>query len=74
MTQLAVQPSPTDFPSAGYVRLPQVLSVIPIGTTTWWRWVREGKAPKAIKLGARTTAWKAQDILSLIDQLAEEQL
>lgn len=53
-------------PSAGFVRLPQILSVIPISRSTWWAWVASGKAPKGIKLGPRVTVWRVEDINSLI--------
>jgi len=43
--------------------------LIPIGRSTWWQWVRDGKAPAPVKLGPRTTAWKSADILDLIDAL-----
>ncbi len=53
-------------PETGFVRLPTILSVIPISKSTWWNWVKAGRAPKPIKLGPRTTAWRAEDIRSLI--------
>lgn len=33
-----------------------------ISRPTWWRWVREGKAPRPVKLGAGTTRWALADI------------
>jgi len=30
---------------------------------TIWRWVREGKLPKPIKLSSGTTRWKESDLL-----------
>lgn len=53
-------------PEAGFVRLPQILSVIPVSRSTWWQWVKMGKAPKSVKLGPRTTAWRVEDIRALI--------
>jgi prophage regulatory protein len=58
-------------PETGFVRLSQVLLVIPIGKTSWWDGVKEGRYPKPVKLSARCTAWKAEDIRHLIEQLAE---
>jgi predicted DNA-binding transcriptional regulator AlpA len=29
---------------------------------TWWRWVRNGHAPKPVKLAANTTRWKIADL------------
>lgn len=62
----------SEIPDIGYLRLPQIIALIPIGRSTWWKWVAIGKAPKPIKLGPRTTAWKAQDIEALIESLANE--
>lgn len=59
-------------PNTGFVRLPQILSVIPVGRTTWWTGVKAGKYPAPIKLGANTTVWKAEDIHDLIARLAQE--
>jgi predicted DNA-binding transcriptional regulator AlpA len=60
------------FPETGFVRLPQVLSVIPLGKTCWWEGVKSGRFPKPIKLSTRCVAWKAEDIHALIKQLSEQ--
>lgn len=54
------------------LRLPAVLQVVPIPKSSWWRGVAEGRFPKPIKLGPRTSAWLASDIKALIDRLAAE--
>ena len=59
-------------PETGFVRLPQVLSVIPIGKTCWWEGVKAGRYPKPVKLSARCTAWRAEDIRKLIQELGEQ--
>jgi prophage regulatory protein len=51
------------------LRLPQVLKLIPVAPSSWWLGVRSGRYPKPVKLGPRTTAWRASDILELIDSL-----
>jgi predicted DNA-binding transcriptional regulator AlpA len=51
----------------GFLRLNQILKLIPIGKTTWWNGVKSGRFPKPVKLGARITAWKVEDIKSLIN-------
>ena len=33
-----------------------------IAVVTLWRWAATGKFPKPVKLGARATAWKAEDV------------
>lgn len=61
-----VLPSAT-LPSEGYVRLPQVLAVIPVSKSTWWNGVASGKYPSGVKLSPKTTAWRVSDIRALID-------
>lgn len=61
-----------DIPETGFVRLPTVLSVIPVGKTCWWEGVRSGRFPKPVKLSARCTAWRAEDIRELIETLSNQ--
>ncbi len=65
--------STKNLPETGFVRLPQILNLIPISKASWYRWVSEGRAPKGLKLGPKTTAWKVEEISQLIIKLAEEQ-
>jgi prophage regulatory protein len=54
-------------PSAGYLRLPQVLRLIPVSRSTWWAGCRSGRYPAPTRaLGARITAWKVEDIRKLL--------
>lgn len=55
-------------PETGFVRLPQILSLIPISRSAWWAGIREGKFPQGIKLGSKTTVWCAEDIRNLIER------
>lgn len=55
-------------PETGYVRLPTVLSVFPIGRSTWWAGVKSGRYPKPVKLSERVTCWRVSDIRALLDQ------
>ncbi|HOY69561.1 MAG TPA: AlpA family phage regulatory protein [Methylotenera sp.] len=57
-------------PQTGFIRLPQILAVIPVGKSTWWARVKSGAYPSPIKLGVNTTVWKAEDIHALIAKLA----
>lgn len=61
-------------PQTGFVRLPQILAVIPIGRSTWWAKVKSKEYPQPIKLGINTTVWKAEDINALIKNLAGDEL
>jgi predicted DNA-binding transcriptional regulator AlpA len=56
-------------PETGFVRLPAVLQVFPVSRSSWWQGVKDGRYPKAIKLGPHTTAWRVEDIRSLIENI-----
>lgn len=49
------------------VRLPEILTILPIKKSTWWKWCQEGKAPAAVRLG-RVTAWKYVDVVKLAQE------
>lgn len=59
----------TVLPSTGFLRLNQVLEIIPVGRSSWWRGCQEGRYPAPVKLGPRTTAWRAEDIAELVRRL-----
>jgi len=62
----------TSIPTTGFLRLPQVLNIVPISKSAWWDGCKTGRFPKPVKLGPRTTAWKAEDIAALVKQLGGE--
>jgi len=50
-------------PIETYYREKQVLAQFaPVHRTTWWRWIKEGLAPKPVKIGVRTVAWRKSDL------------
>jgi prophage regulatory protein len=60
----------SDFPRTGLVRLQQILAPagpIPVSKSTWWQGVKDGRFPKPLKLGPRTTVWKAEDVRALFE-------
>jgi hypothetical protein len=63
--------SPT-FPETGLVRLSSILAPkgpIPVCKSTWWAGVKTGRFPAPVMhLGPRITAWKAEQILDLVDR------
>jgi prophage regulatory protein len=61
---------PTMLPTVGYVRLPAILAVFPVGRSTWWAGVKDGRFPRPVKLGPRITAWKVADIRKLLEGAA----
>ena len=60
--------SPHLLPETGFIRLPVVLSVIPVSKSTWWAGIKAGRYPKPVKLGERVTAWRVEDIRALIER------
>lgn len=69
-------------PATGLLRLRQIIgdpkaippipALIPIGESTWWAGVKTGRFPRPIKLGPKTTCWRAEDILALIQQVSAD--
>ena len=55
-----------------FLRLPQVLELIPISKSAWWQGCKEGRFPKPIKLGPRTSAWRSSDSAALVEQLSQQ--
>lgn len=63
-----------NLPEVGYLRLSQILSIIPISKSAWWEGCRSGLYPKPVKLGPRTTAWRVEDIRELMERINKESL
>ena len=57
---------PRELPATGYVRLETVLVVFPVGRSTWWKGIKDGRFPAAVKLGPRVSAWRVEDIRALL--------
>ena len=62
----------TTIPTYGFLRLPQVLALIPISKSAWWEGCKTGRFPKPVKLGPRTTVWRAEDITAFIDNISHQ--
>ena len=59
----------TRIPQVGFIRLPQVLKIIPVSKSTWWAGVKAGRFPKPVKLGPRMTAWRVSSVMALIESI-----
>ena len=59
-------------PETGFLRLPQVLAIVPVSKSSWWKGCRTGRYPKPVKLGPRTTAWRVEDIAALIASFSSQ--
>lgn len=63
-----------ELPATGFVRLPSIIAPsgpIPVSKSTWWAGIKDGRFPKPMKLGARITVWRVEDIKALIDRGTE---
>ena len=58
----------TQIPTTGFLRLHQILEFFPISKSAWWK----GCYPKPLKLGPRTTVWRAEDIKAFIENAGKE--
>lgn len=56
--------------NAALLRLPQVLNLIPVSRSAWWAGCKNGRYPKPVKIGPRTTAWRVEDIKALLRKLS----
>ena len=61
----------TRIPSTGFLRLPQIMELFPISKSAWCEGCRTGRYPKPVKLGPRTTVWRAEDIAAFIESLGK---
>lgn len=53
--------------TTGFMRLPEVLKLIPVGKSTLWAGVKSGRFPAPVKLGPRVSAWRREDIQAWIE-------
>jgi len=68
---------------SGFLRIKQILGdknelspiqpIFPVSKSNWWAGVKDGRYPKPVKLGPRTTAWRISDIKKLLDSVGEGQ-
>jgi len=66
-TRTAGMPAQHLLEAGGLLRLPQVLALVGVSKSTWWKLIREGRAPQAVKLSDRCTAWRSADVSAWIE-------
>jgi len=65
----------------GFLRIHHILGdrrrgiepLIPVCKSTWWAGIKSGRFPRPLKLGPRTTVWRAADIAALIAGLDQQE-
>ena len=65
---------PVGLPATGFVRIPLILAVIPIGKSTWWAGVKSGRFPQPVRPSpfGRVAVWRAEDIRDLVNRAGGE--
>lgn len=61
-----------ELPAHGSVRLETVLTVVPVGKSTWWNGIKDGRHPVGVKLGLHTTARNVNAIRALLERTAPD--
>ncbi|MCA7084063.1 AlpA family phage regulatory protein [Cupriavidus sp. DB3] len=57
-----------DLPQTGFVRQSQLIpTILPFSGPTLWRKVAAGTFPKPVKLSARITAWRVEDVRKYLE-------
>lgn len=55
--------------ATGYLRLPQVLEIIPVSRSTWYRGIKSGIYPEPHRISTRSSAWRIHEIQDCLDRL-----
>jgi predicted DNA-binding transcriptional regulator AlpA len=71
---LKFPPAARVLPETGFVRLSQVLRVIPVGKTTWYAGVKAGHFPSPVPLFERAMGYRVEHIRALIALLSAQNL
>jgi prophage regulatory protein len=62
-----------EYPAGAKVRAPEICrdpktgrpGLLPIDRSTWYRWIKKGRAPQGLMIGGRTRVWAVEAVLSL---------
>lgn len=68
MTENTIQ----SLPETGFIRVKDVLKLVPFSHTTLWRKSKNGEFPPAIRLGCRITAFRAEQVREWIESQTEK--
>jgi predicted DNA-binding transcriptional regulator AlpA len=61
-------------PETGFVRLRDILGPlgpIPVSKSAWYSGIKAGRFPAPVKLGPNVSAWRAEEVRTLIARLEE---
>jgi prophage regulatory protein len=54
-----------------FLRLPEVLAIIPVSRATWYEGINKGRFPAPVKLGPRVSLWRRSDIEQLVAAISD---
>jgi predicted DNA-binding transcriptional regulator AlpA len=57
----------------GYIRLKELLKLIPVSKSTLYAGIKSGAYPAPVRIGARISAWRVSDIRELLTKISEQQ-
>ncbi len=60
-------------PAIGFIRLPDVLRLVPVSKSTWWAGVKAGRYPAPVRISPGAVAWKVADIRALCERLGQRE-
>lgn len=60
----------TALPEVGFLRLAEVLPLVGVSRSNWYRGVQSGEFPCPVKLGKRAAGYRVQDIRDLLERLS----
>lgn len=62
--------TPGNLPTTGFIRQAQLIpAIVPFSAPTLWRKVKAGTFPAPVKLSARCTAWRVEDVRAWMESL-----
>lgn len=67
---MAVKTTPTTPPATGFVSANTLAAMLETTPSTIWRWSKNGRLPKPVKLGEGTTRWKIEEVNEALAKLA----
>jgi len=72
-TRGVIDMSNNDIDPRALIRLKTVLQLVEVGKTKWWSGVKSGEFPQPVRLGPRTTCWRAGDVFDFIDRVSRRE-
>ncbi|MCB6184195.1 AlpA family phage regulatory protein [Leeia sp. TBRC 13508] len=57
-----------------FLRLPDVLRIIPVCRATWYNGIKQGRFTAPVKCGARLSMWRMSDIQKLVVDISNSNI